>query len=370
MGARDRRQDAPARQPAWRAELKRGAALLRTGDLEAARDSFARAHTLAPDEPEPALALGREEWKRGRLVEAERLLRLARDARPSWPLAAAALARVLIERGAGAEARLVLEPAMAAAPNHPALLIVEGELHVHHELIDAATASFEAARAAGADARAVNAGLARVENARGIALSDEGRGSEAAFAFKRACDLDPTWAPARVNLGALLQRLGKRASARAHYQQAITLDPKNGVGHLNLGLLCRAEGDLAGAARAFAGALRADPPHVAARRELALTCAERGDYARAIALFEEELRVTRRPDASVYANLGLAYAKNGDTLHAEAALRQALVVDGRHLRALTNLSALYAGQGRYLEAATLLRRARELGNSAAPPASK
>jgi len=136
------------------------------------------------------------------------------------------------------------------------------------------------------------------------------------------------------------------------------------MAHFNLGLLARDEGDLREAARAFALALAASPPHAHARRELALVHAERGDFARAIALFEEELRGTRRPDASIYANLGLAYVQHGERELGEAALRQALKLDERHPNALANLAKLLAGDGRYLEAATLVRRARrrELGD--------
>jgi Flp pilus assembly protein TadD len=351
-------------------ELVKGTLLLRRGDAEGARACFARAHALKPDQPEPALALGREEWKRGRLGEAEYLLRLAWEKRPRWPVASASLARVLIERDSTSEARAVLGHALEHAQASAALWVVLGELELAVDDQEAATRAFDRARQLGAPPHVVDAGLARVENARGVALSDAGHATEAAFAFKRAADLDRRWAPPHVNLGALLQQMGKARGAREHYRRALELDPRNGVAHFNVGLLFRAAGDLPGAQRAFGEALRADPPHAHARRELALVCAERGDYGLAAALLEEELRVTRRPDATVYANLGLAYARQGERESAEAALRQALVLDRRHANALMNLAALCAADGRYMEAAALLRRAREPGNSAGPPASK
>jgi tetratricopeptide (TPR) repeat protein len=277
---------------------------------------------------------------------------------------------VLIERGATAEAGAVLARAFRDVPDHPALWLVRGELCLQEELFDDATAAFQAARAAGAEGRAIVAGLARAENGRAIALSEAGKDSEAAFAFKRAADLDPRFAPPHVNLGALLQRMGRPRRARAHYRRALALHPGNGVAHFNLGLLHRGEGDLAGAERAFDAALSADPPHPHARRELAITCAERGDYAQAIHHFEEELRLSRRPDAWVYANLGLAYARAGDRARAKDALLEALRLDADHAHALTNLAALYAAEGRAREAAVLLRRARAAGNSGRPPASK
>jgi len=186
----------------------------------------------------------------------------------------------------------------------------------------------------------VNAGLARAENARGLALQADGRETEAAFAFKRAGDLDAHWAPPRANLGAVLHKMGKATAALAQYRLALRLDPGHLTARFNLGLLHRDQGELGAAARAFAAAMRADPPHPEARRELALVYAERGEYLRAAELFEEELRLTRRPDANVFANLGLALAKAGERERAEAALLQALQLDEHHVEAQKNLQAL------------------------------
>jgi len=86
--------------------------------------------------------------------------------------------------------------------------------------------------------------------------------------------------------------------------------------------------------------MRADPPHPEARRELALLHAERGEYRKAAELFEEELRATRKPDPTVYANLGLARAKAGEFERAEAALLQTLQHDEHHTSALANLAVL------------------------------
>jgi tetratricopeptide (TPR) repeat protein len=337
----------------WRREMQRGLRRLAAGDREGARAAFAKAHALAPDEAEPAFALGREEWRRGRVAEAERLLRLAFSARPSWALGAAALARVLIERDRLDEAEKILETALAQHPKSPALLVVRGEVLLDRDRPEDAAQAFLAAREEGADAEVVNAGLARAENARGLGLSSQGSDTEAAFAFKRAADLDERWAPPRANLGALLHRMGKPTAALAQYRLALRLDPGHVTARFNLGLLHRDQGELGAAARAFAAAMRADPPHPEARRQLALLYAERGEFLRAAELFEAELRATRRPDAGVYANLGLALAKGGELARAEAALLQALQLDPGHAEALTNLAALYEATGRSDEALRL-----------------
>jgi Flp pilus assembly protein TadD len=61
--------------------------------------------------------------------------------------------------------------------------------------------------------------------------------------------------------------------------------------------------------------------------------------------------------------LGLAYARRGDPFTAEAALLQALRLFPRHRGALQNLAAVYSSQGRWPEAAGLLGRLRDSGNS-------
>jgi Flp pilus assembly protein TadD len=371
MRSRPRKGDAV--RSLWRAELARGRELDRVGNDEGARAAFARAHAMAPTEPEPAWALARHEQRRGRRAEAERLYRLALEARPDWPLAAVPLARLVAARGqptpvlAIAEARRILAPAQAAEPRHLLLIVVEAELLVEERRGDEARRLLLLAKARGADDPMVDVALARAENLCGIALASGGRNDEAAFAFKRACDLDRHWAPPRANLGVLWQRLGKRRQAAEQYQLALAIDPGHGLAHFNLGLLWRERGDLDGAARALAAALAADPPHADARVELAITLSARGEHARAITLFEEELRLVG-PTPKLHTNLGVACLLAGENARAEAAFVAALALDDDYVPALRNLAHLYGSAGRLVEAAALLSRAQ--GNSSAPPASK
>ena len=370
------RGDSAALGSLWRAEVARGLALDERGDGDAARAAFARAHALAPDEAQPAYLLARAEERRGRLLEAERLYRLALAARPDWPLAAIKLARLVVDRAqptltaALAEARRVLAPAHKTHPRHHLLQLVEAQLLLDEDRVDESRALMEALKAGGFDAPAWERQMARVENLSGIALSRAGHDDAALFAFKRACDLDPRWAPPRANLGALWQRLQRPQKALAEYRRALELDPTHGLAHFNLGLLLRERGDLDGAARAFAAAVAADPPHPDARVQLALTLSDDGEHLRAILLLEEELRHGNCHAPTIYTHLGVACLQAGEPSRAESALRQALALDGNFAPALRNLAALYAGSGRWIDAAALLRRYHEQGNSGAPPASK
>jgi protein O-GlcNAc transferase len=358
----------------WRAELARGRDLDLAGDADGARAAYARAQAMAPNEAEPAWALARCEDRLGRTDEAERLYRVALAARPEWPLAAIALARLVLTRGqptaaaAIAEARRVLAPARAAHPKHVLLTVVEAELLVEEGRPADAKLLLRELGSDGEAAPVVAMAFARAENAAGIALSGEGRHDEAVFAFKRACDLDPGWAPPRANLGALWQRLGKRKQALEQYEKALQIDRHHGLSWFNMGLLLRESADLDGAGRAFAAALTADPPLPAARIELALTLSDRGEHRRAIELLEEAIRAGNDQPAVLWTNLGVACVRAGNDARAEEAFREALACHPDHLAALRNLAHLYARLGRLVDAAAMLRRAE--GNSGEPPASK
>ena len=88
------------------------------------------------------------------------------------------------------------------------IAVVDSELLVEEGRAEEAKALLAAARTADGP-RVIELALSRAENRHGIALASDGRSDEAAFAFKRACDLDASWAPPRANLGALWQRLGR-----------------------------------------------------------------------------------------------------------------------------------------------------------------
>ena len=55
--------------------------------------------------------------------------------------------------------------------------------------------------------------------------ADGSRASRAEAAFRRAAELDRTWAQPRARLGALLWRLGRKSEARAQFEAALKLDP-------------------------------------------------------------------------------------------------------------------------------------------------
>jgi superkiller protein 3 len=343
----------------WQVHLRRGVRSLETGNHDRAARHFATAYRLAPDRPEVCLALGREYLRRGQLGQAEPLLRRAWEGGPT-PAAAAALARLLgVGKGEAKAARAVLAEALQRQLDHPLLLVVQGELDLEEEQFVAARDSFERARALGADPVAVRAGLARTYNAEGIACGDEAADDRAVFAFKRACDLDPSWSGPHVNLGVAFMRLGRRRRARTCYERAIAIEPDNPVAFFNLGNLLRDTGDLPGAVECYERVLDLSPEYPGVRVALAGTLADQGRYPRAIELYREALDAEAE-SASLWGDLGLALIAEGDEGEGERCLRRAVELDPQSFCTCCNLAALLVCQGRTVEAARYATRAKAI----------
>ena len=82
-----------------------------------------------------------------------------------------------------------------------------------------------AARAAFADAAALDPASVRARFLEGVAAQDAGDLADAARAYEAALSLDPTLGEAALNLGTVLQEAGDLAGARRAYGRAVRLRP-------------------------------------------------------------------------------------------------------------------------------------------------
>jgi Flp pilus assembly protein TadD len=283
------------REP-WRLELRRGLQRLRAGEFADAAHHFARAHRLAPGQPEVCLALGTERLRAGDPATAEPLLRAAHDGAPDLISASATLARCLaLYLDRPDEAGSVLDQALSRHGQVSALLVVQAELGLEagdlNRAREAAEAALEACareEAGGAvrtSARsAAAAALARTYNLEGLQRAGGGGHCEALFAFKRAADVDPTWSSPLVNVAVSLLALGRARAALAPLERALDREPDNPLAHLNHGIALHRLGRLAAARVALEQALHLDPHLDAAIVALAEVLSETGDLTGAEAL--------------------------------------------------------------------------------------
>ena len=102
---------------------------------------------------------------------------------------------------------------------------------------------------------------------------------------------------ARLNLAALLLKLGQLEDAEQLCRQATTVAPEIGLGWYNLGLIRRRRGDIAGALNAYGEALRCNPAHAEGHQNLAVAqllggniSAARDSFRQAIQLLTQQGR--------------------------------------------------------------------------------
>ncbi len=110
----------------------------------------------------------------------------------------------------------------------------------------------------------------------GAALQALGRPAAARAAFAEAAALDPRSVRARFLEGVAAQDAGDPAGAAAAYAAALALDPALAEAALNLGTARQEMGDLAGARTAYGAAVRLRPDSFG-RAAQALTTARSGE---------------------------------------------------------------------------------------------
>jgi tetratricopeptide (TPR) repeat protein len=185
----------------------------------------------------------------------------------------------------------------------------------------------------------------------------------AARAYERAVRVDPRFAEAHANLGAVLARLGRYDAAVASYERALTLAPDLQAARINLGLAHFRAGEIARAVEVLKGALARDPASLQARSLLGLALVEAGKYDEAVPHLEAvssasaSAPAAMADDAAVLFALGRAYAARGDPKADDVARRLSTVGSAGPLwHYLQGL--LLQHQGRHREALSAFDAAR------------
>lgn len=278
----------------------------RAGD-EAVSESAAAAK-LAPTEVAYAVRYGTTLEAAGKFVEARRELRKALDARPrdrqilmlladcsarlgdeetvpllrkvieAWPenrKARVDLADYLWERGDDAEGDRVMEEALRLSPDDAELHLLYGRSLLRRLQFLRAIDELNRVRALGHPDAPFFVAL-------GGAYWESQQTDQARDAFAAAVQLDPTFFPARLELGRLLLWTGKPAEAAAALREAVRLKEASPPAEWNLGRALQASGDLDGAEKAFLRAVELAP------------ASSRFHYSRGIVL-----KLLKRPEDAV-----------------------------------------------------------------------
>ncbi|MEM7584121.1 MAG: tetratricopeptide repeat protein [Acidobacteriota bacterium] len=136
------------------------------------------------------------------------------------------------------------------------------------------------------------------------ALAADGQLDDARSRYRQALEIQPDYAAAYNNLGALELRAGDTEAARRSFERALELDPKLGDAAANLGLMAAAAGRLEEAGDRLRRALAIAPESAPIRNNLGVVLLRQGRTGEAAEQFEKAVALD--PDyADARSNLEL-----------------------------------------------------------------
>lgn len=196
----------------------------------------------------------------------------------------------------------------------------------------------------------------------GTALHQQAKLEEAETAFRKALELDPSYAEARVNLGLILNQQDKFDAAVNEFKQAIRNDPKLAAAHFNLGVTLQAQGQLEPAIAAYREAINIDPNNAEANYNLGLALNKQGKTEPAIAAYKEAIRIN--PDyAKAYVKLGANLTDEGKIEQAIANLRKAISLNPQDPEAYNIMGVALHKQNNLTKAISMWQEAIRLNSN-------
>jgi len=181
----------------------------------------------------------------------------------------------------------------------------------------------------------------------GVALLEQFKHKEAADSFRRALQLDPKLALARINLAIALFNVPDLPGAQKEAQAAIALSPDAPQPHYILGLIAKTESRPTDAIAAFERVLKIDPNDTGANVNLGQILSQLRKYPEAIAAFRTALAAEPYNATALY-GLGQTLLRAQQREEGQRVIQnfQAL----RERGSATTLGPAYLEQGRYAEA--------------------
>src|SRR5687767_5901447 len=181
----------------------------------------------------------------------------------------------------------------------------------------------------------------------GVALLEQFKHKEAADAFKRALQLAPDLAVARINLGIALFNIPDPVAAQRELQVAATAVPSAPQPPYLLGLAAKTQNRPDEAIPYFEKVLKIDPNDVGANVNLGQLYAQQRKYPEAIAVLRTAIAAEPYNATAVY-NLGTALMRSGQRVEGQKVIAQ--FQELRQRGSGTTLGTNYLEQGRYAEA--------------------
>ena len=252
----------------WEAEYNLGVLSRRAGDLDEAIDRFERAKKIFPAGREPNTALAESHYASGNAKKAASVLQEYVEAHPESLADRVRLASLYRElssyNDALSQAREVL---VRDSSFVPALLEV-GRIYRSKKQYDVSSLVLQKALAL--VKKDDNQLAASVHNEQGLLELARGDTQQAFLAFGLAAEKDPRFAPARLNMGAVLLSAGDYKGAETEYRAVLKSDDNNLDARVALGASLRGQGEHNKAKREYSKVLQVEKEHLGALFNMAV----------------------------------------------------------------------------------------------------
>ncbi len=190
----------------------------------------------------------------------------------------------------------------------------------------------------------------KTEALRGQELQQQGKSAEAAAAYQRSLELNPSQPNVANNLGVVLLALEKPDEAGRAFDRALELRPEFPDALFNRGSLHQTGGRLNEAIAAYRQALQFRPGFALAATYLGKALTQVGQLDEGVRWCRTALELS--PDlVEGELNLGVALARRRQLGEAEECFRRILARNPAHAAAHKNLASVLGSQGRHDEAA-------------------
>jgi tetratricopeptide (TPR) repeat protein len=273
--------------------------LIRLDQLSAAEEQLRAAAQLAPQSPQPQLALGRVAIDRRDFAAAQSCFQQAASIAPYCREAREQLARANFLLGDHEQAERDQKLAGSLPPAYPGLedpILLEVN---QRELV------------------------ARQSAERADRLAASGDMAAATRAFQRMIEDRPELSRPRLNLATLAAMRGDMQSAAAMYREIVELFPSEALAYQGLGAVLEGAGDVDGAIAAYRECVRLKPDYAQAYHALGLLWEQKGNFEEAVSSYRAAINADAR-FAPACLSLGLALQKLGELDSAVSSIENAV----------------------------------------------
>ena len=272
--------------------------LIRLDQVSAAEEQLRAAAQLAPQSPQPLLALGRAAIDRRDFQAARGLFQQAAAVAPYCREAREQLARASFLLGDREQSSRDQKLASSLPPAYPGLEDPILQAVNQRELV------------------------ARQSAQRADRLAASGDVAAAARAFQQMIEDRPDLSRPRLNLATLFAMQGDMQNAAAMYREIIELFPSEALAYQGLGAVLEGAGDVDGAIAAYRECVRLKPDYAQAFHSLGRLWEQQGRLDQAVSSYRAAINADAR-FAPAHLSLGLALQKLGELDAAVASIENA-----------------------------------------------